>query len=285
MSYLYLLLSVACSLLLVHLLKRGESRQQRMLHTFTVNYLIAAIFAFVMDGVPTSVFNSNILSNPVFLFAAVTGIVFITNFLFYSKSIHLNGMGVSVTAMRLSLLVPVFISVSFYQEALTLLKVLGLLLVLAALGLMIPKRETILFKKMDAAWLLVIIFLLTGLADASLKIYEEDFSVELTELQFMGMVFAFACLAGLMMSVAREGPVVRRDELLTGVMIGIPNLYSAVFLIYALKGIDGSVAYPVVNILNVIGGTLLGLWLWNDKVTRLQWWGIGVALLAILLLF
>ncbi|MDZ7693556.1 MAG: hypothetical protein U5K69_20965 [Balneolaceae bacterium] len=56
MSYLYLLLSSACSLLLVHLMKHGEDRRQRMLNTFTVNYFVAAVFAFTVGGFPHSGF-------------------------------------------------------------------------------------------------------------------------------------------------------------------------------------------------------------------------------------
>jgi multidrug transporter EmrE-like cation transporter len=61
-------------------------------------------------------------------------------------------------------------------------------------------------------------------------------------------------------------------------------LYSSIFLIYALGGISGSIAFPVVNTINVLGGTFLGLFIWGDKVTSKQWVGITVAILAIILL-
>ncbi|MFH5832391.1 hypothetical protein [Halalkalibaculum sp. DA384] len=284
MSYLYLLLSAGCSLLLVHLMKAGESRDQRMLNTFAVNYLVAALVAFSIGGLPSLEANLELLTNPGFLFVVATGSIFIVNFLVYSKSIHLNGIGISVTAMRLSLLVPVLVSVLLYRESVTAATVLGLILVFVALGLLIPRKRTIRFKKIDAAWLLIVIFLLTGLADASLKVYEEDFSLQFNELTFMGMVFSVAFLVGLILMFVQKGPALKKGEVVTGVLIGIPNLYSTVFLIYALHQIDGAIAYPVVNILNVAGGTLLGLWIWDDTVTKLQWWGIAAALAAILLL-
>ncbi|MDZ7693557.1 MAG: hypothetical protein U5K69_20970 [Balneolaceae bacterium] len=214
----------------------------------------------------------------------ITGTIFIGNFLIYSKSIHLNGVGVSVAAMRLSLLVPVCVSIWLYQEQLTVLKGLGLLFVFVSMAMMIPQTQNIRFGKIDAAWLLIMVFLLTGLADSSLKIYEEDFSMQISEMQFMRMVFTCAFLIGLVMILFRQGRGVNRYELGTGALIGIPNLYSSVFLIYALRGMDGAIAYPVVNILNVIGGTLLGLWVWKDDVSSLQWMGIGTAIAAILLL-
>ncbi|MDR8391040.1 hypothetical protein NC796_07820 [Aliifodinibius sp. S!AR15-10] len=284
MSYFYLLASAACSLILVHLMKEGEHRKLRMLNTFTINYLVAAIVAFGLGGFPSFSIEATGFTNPAFIFAAVTGAVFIGNFLVYSKSIHLNGMGVSVAAMRLSLLLPVLLSVWLYGERVTTNKLLGLLSVFTALGLLIPKKQNIRFRKIDAAWLLLIIFLLTGLADSSLKIYEEDFSMQFSELSFMGLVFSCAFIIGLICSMFGQGNLVTRREVFMGCLIGIPNLYSAVFLIYALREIDGSVAYPIVNILNVVGGTLIGLWIWGDRVSKLQWLGITVAVAAILLL-
>lgn len=284
MSYLYLIFSAGCSVLLVHLMKAAEERRHRMLNTFTINYLVAAVFAFSVGGIPSPQLLSGFLGSPIVLFSAVTGSVFIGNFLVYSKSIHLNGMGISVAAMRLSLLIPVFLSIWLYQETVTWGKITGLILVFLALGLMVPKQEPIKFRKIDAAWLLVIVFVLTGMADSTLKIYQEDFSLQLSELQFMGLVFTCAFIIGLVLSLIRRGEVIKRGELVTGVLIGIPNLYSSVFLIYALGGIDGAIAYPIVNILNVTGGTLLGIWVWKDSVSKLQWMGLGVALVAILLL-
>lgn len=283
MSFLYLLLSSVCSLVLIHLLKAGETRNLRMLNALTVNYLAAGIFAFSAGGLPP-VQPDFSASAPLLLFSIVTGALFIANFVVYSKSIHLNGMGVSVAAMRLSLLVPVLVSIMLYQEALSVTKFSGLLLVFAAMALLLPKKKNIRFKNINAAWLLLIIFLLAGFADASLKVYEEDFSLRMNELGFMGSVFICAFLIGLILSIARKGPLITREEFFMGALIGIPNLYSSVFLIYALQGMDGAVAYPVVNILNVTGGVLLGLWWWSDRVSQWQWMGIGIAIAAIVLL-
>lgn len=283
MSFLYLLLSSVCSLVLIHLLKAGETRNLRMLNALTVNYLAAGIFAFSAGGLPP-VQPDFSASAPLLLFSIVTGALFIANFVVYSKSIHLNGMGVSVAAMRLSLLVPVLVSIMLYQEALSVTKFSGLLLVFVAMALLLPKKKNIRFKNINAAWLLLIIFLLAGFADASLKVYEEEFSLRMNELGFMGLVFICAFLIGLILSIARKGPLITREEFFMGALIGIPNLYSSVFLIYALQGMDGAVAYPVVNILNVTGGVLLGLWWWSDRVSQWQWMGIGIAIAAIVLL-
>ncbi|NGP89101.1 EamA family transporter [Fodinibius halophilus] len=284
MAYFYLLLSSVCSLAIAHLLKLTEVKKLRTLNTLTVNYLVAAIFAFSVGLSQKSGGAPLAQSSFLVFFCIIVGAFFIGNFVVYGKSVHTNGVGITIAAMRLSLLIPVLISVFLYAEYLGALKILGVLLVFGAMGLLIPKKNSVKVGSISASWLLVIIFVLSGFADASLKIYNEEFSTNLNELTFMGMIFAGAFVIGLVLCVLRSRPLIRKKELLLGAAIGIPNLYSSIFLIYALDGISGAIAYPIVNILNVLGGTFLGLLVWNDKVSYKQWGGIAAAVIAILLL-
>lgn len=283
MPYLFLVSSAACSVLIAHLLKLTEVKELRTLPTLTINYLSAGIFAFVfgLEGSGDLQF----LSNPfVLLFCLIVGALFIGNFLMYSKSVHKNGVGVTIAAMRVSLLVPVLVSLYLYRESISVSTGMGIILVIGALVLLVPKKQSQKIGKLNAGWLLVFIFLVTGFADASLKVYQEDFSLQFNELQFMSMVFAGAFLIGTGAMIIRKSSFFTLKEAGMGCLIGIPNLYSAVFLIYALSGIDGAIAYPLVNTLIVVAGTILGLWYWRDKITGLQWAGIGVAVIAIILL-
>lgn len=284
MVYLYLLLSSACSLTIAHLLKVTEVKNLRTLNTLTVNYLVAGIFALFVGY--TDELGSTLASHAtvLLLFCGIVGAFFIGNFVAYSKSVHTNGVGITIAAMRLSLLVPVVISIYWYAEYLSFIKIIGIVGVFGAMLLLIPKKNNVKIGSLSASWLLVLIFVLTGFADASLKIYEEEFSANLNELTFMGLVFAAAFVIGLAISFFRKGKLITKQEAMLGAAIGIPNLYSSIFLIYALGGISGSIAYPVVNILNVLGGTLLGLFIWDDTVTTKQWAGILAAIIAIMLL-
>ena len=287
MAYLFILLSAACSLLIAHLLKITEVRKLRTLNTLTVNYISAALIALVVGagygeaGSVGEMLDSGWIT---WMFTLAVGFFFISNFIAYSKSVHLNGMGITITGMRLSLLVPVLLSVYIYDEYLSLMQTAGVVLVFIALVLLIPKKSTARIGNISAGWLLLVIFLLSGFADASLKIYKEEFSLVLNELHFMAMVFLGAFIIGLAASLYRGGPLCTREELKLGIMIGIPNLYSAIFLIYALDDITGSIAYPMVNMLSVAGGTALGLLRWGDSISRLQWTGLIIAVISILIL-
>ena len=284
MAYLYLLLSSACSLLIAHLLKLTEMKGLRTLNTLTVNYLIASIVAFAVGGAQSAVVGISWPQFSLLGFCVIVGAFFIGNFIAYGKSVHINGVGVTIAAMRLSLLIPVIISVYFYREFLGLWKIVGILLVFGSLVLLIPRKKSVKIGKIDASWLLVVIFLVTGLSDASLKVYNEELSLSLNETLFMGWVLLGAFLIGFIFSLVKQGPLVTKKEFKMGAVIGVPNLYSSIFLIFALDDISGAVAFSMVNVVNVLGGTMLGLLLWDDNVSLKQWGGIAIALTAILLL-
>lgn len=282
MAYAFIFLSAACSLLIAHFLKVAEVKRLRTLNTLTVNYLAAGSIAAVLGSI-----KSNALIIPdmlILLFCLVTGLFFISNFVAYSKSVHANGVGVTITAMRLSLLVPVLISIYLYNEYLGSAEIAGVVFVFGALVLLIPKSNGVRVGRINAGWLLLIVFLISGFADASLKIYKEEFSMRLNESLFMSLVFFGAFLIGIIACIVRKGPLATKEEVKLGTIIGIPNLYSSIFLIYTLNDISGSIAYPLVNTLNVMGGTALGIIRWKDKVTNLQWIGLGMALIAMIIL-
>jgi multidrug transporter EmrE-like cation transporter len=136
----------------------------------------------------------------------------------------------------------------------------------------------------SSAWLLILLFLGTGLGDGSLKIFEVDFSSYLTKEQFMGTVFLSATCVGALAVVVKGDFKFSKQELGMGLLVGIPNLYSAIFLIEALEVMNGAIVYSVVNILTVLGAAVLGMLRWGDVVTPVQWVGIAATLLSILLL-
>lgn len=283
-GWIFILLSAGCSVLIAHLLKVVEYKKLNTVRVLTVNYFIATASAFLLPG-NSAGFNMDISTVfPALILAVIVGVIFIANFFIYSKSVNHNGVGVSVAAMRISLIIPVLLSTLWYLDLLTLWQWAGVITVFAALFLLLPKKRKMLREPLSAAWLLVLLFLGTGLGDGSLKIYEVEFAEMLSKQQFMGIVFLSAMFVGLMVMTLRKNWKINRKEIFLGAAIGIPNLYSAIFLIEALQRLNGAIVYSSVNILIVLGATLLGLMRWNDKLSRLQWGGIILTLIAILLL-
>ncbi len=280
----FIILCASTSVLLAHLFKITEYKKLNTTRVLTVNYFIATLFAAILairEGVTFPEISE--LSVP-FIFAMAVGFVFIANFFIYSKSVHLNGVGISVAAMRVSLLVPVFTAILWYQEVLSTLQWIGIIIVFGALFLLLPNKRKLIKEPLSAGWLLVILFIGTGIGDASLMVYEEEFSVEIPKELFMGAVFFAAFLIGSSVLVIRKKTSFNKQEWLMGAAIGIPNLLTSIFLIRALEQLSGAIVYSSVNVLTVLGATFLGVFRWGDQFTKAQWTGIFLALAAILLL-
>jgi multidrug transporter EmrE-like cation transporter len=283
LAWLFILLSSGCSVLIAHLFKLIEFRKLNTMRVLTVNYLIAMCVAFFTSGNPAAEVNFAILA-PVLGIAAVVGVIFIANYFIYSKSVHLNGVGISVASMRISLIVPVLLSTYWYHEYLLAREWVGVSLVFVTLLLLLPDKQNLFKRPYNSAWLLILIFLFTGLGDSSLKIYEADFSGILSKELFMGYVFLAAFIAGILILMIKGNWAFSRDELIFGILIGVPNLYSALFLIEALSLLSGGIVYTAANLFTVIGATILGIWRWGDILTKAQWFGLGLTLISILLL-
>ena len=283
-GWIFIVLSSACSVLIAHFLKVTEFKKLSTVKVLTVNYVIASAVAF-LTPVGGAEFDFNLeAASPAIAFAVIVGFIFIANFFIYSKSVSNNGVGISVSAMRMSLMIPVLLSTFWYMEMMSVSQWIGFFTVIIALFLLLPNKRRMLREPKSAAWLLILLFLGTGLGDGSLKIFEADFSSYLTKEQFMGTVFLSATLVGFVAVIIKRDFKISFQEIGIGILVGIPNLYSAIFLIKALELLNGAVVYSVVNILTVLGATVLGLIRWGDIVTPAQWAGIVATLLSILLL-
>jgi len=283
-GWIFIVLSSACSVLIAHFLKVTEFKKLSTVKVLTVNYVIASAVAF-FSPVGAAEFDFNFEAALLaIVFAVIVGFIFIANFFIYSKSVSKNGVGISVSAMRMSLMIPVLLSTIWYMEMMSVSQWVGFFTVIIALFLLLPNKRRMLREPKSAAWLLILLFLGTGLGDGSLKIFEADFSSYLTKEQFMGTVFLSATVVGFVAVIIKRDLKFSVQEVGMGILVGIPNLYSAIFLIKALEILNGAVVYSVVNILTVLGATVLGLIRWGDIVTPAQWAGIVATLLSILLL-
>lgn len=285
MGLLFIFLSISCSLTIAQILKLAENRKLNILKILVINYL---------SGFLISLLNSREFSMSASAYPEIDkwmiglmillGIVFIANMVFYSKSIDRVGMGVSIAAMRMSLVFPIAASLFVFGETIGSLKYVGIILALVSLLLMVPRIRTRSISGLSDAWLPVLIFLMTGFADTGLKIYEQLFSTQISEDLFVSGIFFISFVIGTGILIKRDKISFSFKEIGYGVVTGVVNLYSSIFLIYALKLMPGSIVFPLVNVSLVVLGTLIGVWFWKDKPSLKQWSGLMVAIISIFLL-
>jgi len=276
-AYLFVIISVLCSVSVAHVLRYAKKHFTSVIVVITVNYAIAALVA---------LFQANLEGLSVFtlISGCITGILFIANFYIYAESVKENGIGASVAAMRTSLIIPVGSSVLFFNESLEVQEILaGIIIVVSMYLLQSKTQESTTIQQKNRTWLLLILFVLSGLADFSAKLFHENKSGLENPYTFMFIVFTVSFITG-MVFLLKEKRKIQQREILTGIALGIPNLFSSIFLIQALANLPAVIVYPFANIAVIVFGTLLGYFYWKDKLQQKQWFGIGLAVSALIIL-
>lgn len=263
------------------MLKYAGHKNQREMQVYFVNYLVAGGLAvFLSESNVSILFTKETL--PSLLFGVMVGVLYITNLFIMGRSMIENGIGLTVSIMRISLVLPVMFAVIFFDENLSLQRVTGLLIALGALGLLFQPDGRDRNKK--AILYLVAIFFIAGMGDISLKIFESMQTPGIDEWLFMAIIFITCGVISLIFVLLSSRPVPNKSETLSGILIGIPNLLASVFVLMALDRIPASVAFPSVNLIVIVLGTVWGAMYWKDMLTKRNYIIIGLAVLAIILL-
>lgn len=220
-----------------------------MLPVFLGNYFVAGIFSAI------SLKPGNVGSFDV-LFSALTGAFFLVNFWVYQKCIVVNGLSLSVGAMRIAMILPILMALVFFGESLGKWNIMGIALGIAAFSLKADSRSL-----RNLLWILVL-FLISGLSDASMKIFKELGGGN--ESFFVFMIFGsafFFCLASIIVGKLRFPPVL----VFYGFALGIPNRYSTVFFLKGLDSVPAAIAYPLVAVSIVLLSIGSDVFLWKHR--------------------
>lgn len=282
MGFIFLSLSAFFSLSVAQVLKVIEIKSLRVLNVLVINYLVALVIS--LFSTDWNGFSDQTGLIPVLLHSAILGFLFIANFLVYSKSIDKNGMGISIAAMRMSLVFPILLSLLVYKEDSSTGLIIGILLTFVSLYLLVPSLKKDRRTQLKFAVLPVLLFIISGITDSGLKVFESEFSILFDESQFLASLFFFAFLTGGVILFVRSQLNFKWKELIYGTLLGVVNLYSSYFILMALKKLPGSIVFPVANLSIVFVGTFIGVIFWKDRPDKKQWAGLILASISIFLL-
>src|SRR5690606_21226644 len=195
--------------------------------------------------------------------ALAMGVLFICIFNLMAITSQKAGVSVASVATKMSLAIPVLVGVFLYGDRLSLLQGLGILLALTAVFLASLKGEGIRIGFRELL-LPLLVFLGSGIIDASIKYFEHRHLSEAEIPLFSSMVFGCAALTGLVFvggrSLKRPLKIAPRD-ILGGVLLGVPNFFSIYFLIRALRWdqFNSAATFTLNNVGVVLFSTLLGI--------------------------
>ncbi len=252
---LNLVLSVLCSVLIANLLMLWNSKQRTgILPVFLGNYFLASVFS--LATLPGGCSLPPTLD--IFL-GVLAGACFLLNFWVYQRCIIHNGLSLPVGAMRVSMLIPILLSVLIFRDRINALNGAGIILAVSAFALRADPAQ---MRKL--LWIIAL-FLISGSSEAILKLYKELGSgmEPLFVLTTFSSAFVFT---GILILVAKI-PVTWK-AILFGCVLGIPNRLSTVFFLKGLDSVPAPIAYTLVAVGIVLLSIVSDIFIWKQKATR-----------------
>jgi drug/metabolite transporter (DMT)-like permease len=281
---IFLLLSILFSTGLFVIFKYFGIYKIDILKALFVNYIVAFSMGFLLAERRISI--TEVYLEPWFPGALVLGALFIAIFFVMAMTAQKNGVSVTSIAGKMSVVVPILFGIFLYNESVTFLKILGIVIALVAVYLSSiregrqKENGTLLFP--------ILLFIGSGTIDTLLKYvqvnYVSDGDVAIFSGSLFGIAAIFGCLIlGVKTIIKRESFGVK--NVIAGVILGIPNYYSIVFLMKALqnKNIESSTLFTVNNVAIVIVSTLVGLFFFKEQFSFKNKIGVVLAILGIVL--
>lgn len=257
------------------------------MHGIVFNYVTACFCGIIFQK--DAVDFASIPSYNWFPFALVLGALFITVFNLMAITTQRSGLSVVSVATKMSVVIPIIFGLVYYNESLGVLKIIGIILALAAVYLASIKTNDGIKIKPSNFIFPVLVFLGSGFIDTTIKYLEGEFIAENDIPIFSATIYAMAGIIGFVVVLfqASKGKFkFQFKNVLGGIALGIPNYFSIYFLVQALRSgiFDSSGVFTINNVAIVMISTLLGILLFKEKLLLKNWIGIALAVISIFLI-
>lgn len=290
---LFLVLTVACSVLLGFIFKLFERFGVDGFQAIVFNYLTCFACGWLhLGSFPVKAEN---FDSPWMPYALLLGLVFISGFNMAALTVRYFGVTIGQIMQKMSILLTVPFAILAYQESAGGIKILGFLFALASIILVNwPQKNTL---GQNAAlpesnsspqkmlWIPIATWVLAGFLEVLLLRVQKEGLADMNDPTFIITIFGTAGVLGLLLAMVGWGTGrlhFSRKNVMAGIILGIPNYGSMLFMLWALNsGLEGSFVFPVVNVAIIVATTIGAVMLFREKLSPVNWMGIVMAVTAI----
>lgn len=269
-----------------------EKYKVNIFQAIVFNYITCVITgSFVNGSFPV---NASAMDTPWFKWACVMGVLFVSIFNIVGITAQKIGVAVASVANKLSLIIPVVLSVYLYGESVEGWKLAGVVLALAAVVLTCyPAKQQGAGKGANQKkWVYILPFVLfigSGLLDALINHVQKLYVTEENKNAYLISGFLSAAVIGsvlLLIQYITGKQKFAFKHLAAGIIIGIPNYFSIWCLVRFLKQSpwQSSASIPVNNMGIVLFSSVVAWLFFKEKLSNINWIGITLSLIAIYLI-
>lgn len=275
---LFLILSVLCSVTVGVIFKITRKYNVDPIQIITFNYVTALILCYFTFNPDLTVVHADAPWN---IYAAV-GVLLPIVFLFLFTSIKYMGIVKTDAAQRLSLFIPIIAAWLIFKEDFNTYKVIGLTIGFIALLFILRKQST----NDQNKWIFpAAVFLGFGIIDILFKQIALFTALPYTTSLFI--VFDISLAVSLLVvvyNVVLKKVKLSSKNILFGALVGIFNFGNILFYLKAHKAFaeNPSTVFAGMNMGVIVLGSLVGLLFFKEKLSKINFIGILLALIAII---
>ncbi len=300
---LYLILAILCSASIALIFRVSETRKMNRYAVTTTNYVTACITAIIavlaaghsfpspaaiIDSLPqlagavagrADLLTGSASAAWAACVGLVAGVFFFLAFIYYQICVRNHGVSLPGAFAKLGILVPMSLSLILWHEMPRSIQWVGIALAVGSIVLVNRPADRL---RRGLKLSLLLLFVFGGLSEFSNKVFQRHGMLEDKAL-FLLVTFFVAFVLSLIVTIRKGLPVKRRD-ILTGVAVGLPNLFSSYFLIEALDRIPAAAVFPAygagtIVVITVVGAAFMGERLaWRDRAV------VALAVVSIVLI-
>jgi len=274
-----LLLTILCSTSIALILKHSDTKQGNPVVLLAGNYLTASVIGLIM-----MLLKETSSSIETLLFGSLLGLIFVASFFAFAKAVATAGTALATISSRLSVVIPIVFSIIIYDEQPSTLKLIGFLFtgVTFVFFYFSLLKQNNSYAKKGKYLLLLFVLIAIGINDFSMKVFKNT-KPESEEAFFVFIIFLFAFIYSALFILFKKIKIDKKT-FLTGIGLGVPNVFSTIFLLAALTNLPAILVYPAINI-GIIILTAIGAYLiWKEKLNKTGVAALISGIFAIILL-
>lgn len=275
----YLILAVIASACVSLFMRAGEKKIQNNMIMFSVNYLVCIILARLFMGKIQLITSAEGVGYAIGL-GVIAGILYLGGFVLLQYNIQKNGVVLASVFMKLGVIIPTLMAMIVFREQPRVQQILGIIIAIIAIVVINLEKEEV-DRKANKLWLLILL-VCGGITDSMTNIYDKVGVADFKD-HFLFYTFFVALICALVMSVVKKGKMSWWDALM-GIAIGVPNYFTARFLLLSLGSVPAIIVYPVYSVATIAVVSLVSVVLFREKLGRQKMLAIGMILIALVLI-
>ncbi|WP_285008327.1 DMT family transporter [Pedobacter faecalis] len=214
------------------------------------------------------------------------GILLPSIFWFLAASVRNIGIVKTDIAQRLSLFIPIIAAYVVFQERFSTLKIVGLCVGFLAIFFTLYKKSS--EHKSGQRWIYpLMVFIGFGVIDTLFKRVAQVQTIPYTSslILIFGLAFILSLCAIMYLRLVRKQRL-QMVNFVCGCILGFFNFFNILFYLKAHQAMadNPSTVFAAMNMGVIIAGTLVGIFLFKEKLNRLNYLGLTFALCAIILI-